>query len=126
MPVYPRAGTFTLDVEQVGQITVVRVLCRPLARGEHEEPLGTALQRLLEDPRYRLVVLNLGELHLLGSALLGDLLTFRRGILVVGGRLALCAVSEAIQEGLEVMKLSRLFSVYENEEGARQALEPAE
>ena len=118
-----QSGTLILEVEQIRQVTLVRVVHRPLAPVEYEESLGTALLRLLGDAGRPLVVLNLGALPLLGSSLLGNLLTFRKAVLARGGRLALCHVSAAIQEALAVVKLSRLFSVYENEELATQVLE---
>jgi anti-sigma B factor antagonist len=104
-----------LEVEQSGAVTVVRFTHRGMLMGEAVEMVGDQLRSLVEDEGRRQLVLNLGNVQSMDSAMLGQLMMLNKRILAANGRLKLCQVSAALYEVFEAVKLPQLVGIYDEE-----------
>jgi anti-sigma B factor antagonist len=112
-----------LDIEQLGSVTVVRLLDIELVRPDHIDALGVRLLRVADELGCRRVVLDLARLERLGSSLIGKILGLYKRLRAVGGRLALCNLNPRLCEVLELLRVATLLSIYPSERAAVQALE---
>jgi anti-anti-sigma factor len=112
-----------LEIRQTGTVTVIRFTTPALVGEETIETVGRELFTLEEKLGSHSLLLNFESVDSLGSAMLGKLITLtkRRGL--AGGRLALCGINQHLFEKIfEIYRLSRFFTVYDDEEAALQAL----
>jgi anti-anti-sigma factor len=112
-----------LEVETLGQVSIVKIPFRRILDNETIEWLGAQLFRLVEElPRPQLV-LNLGMVERVSSAMIGRLATLHTRLQKGGGRLALCKVHPDLYAVLKMLQLHRYLNVYDQEQDAVQALE---
>ena len=104
-----------LDVEDAGEVTLVRVTCRRLWDDEEARTLGRQLSDLLAQKRCRQVVLSLASAEAVSSAAVGQFIALHKKVQALGGRLALCHVNPHLREGLDVAGLSQFFHIYGDE-----------
>jgi anti-sigma B factor antagonist len=116
-------GQRRLEIEQLGAVTVVRLLDAELVRPDHIDALGVRLLRVADELGCRRVVLDLARLERLGSSLVGKILGLHKRLRAVGGRLALCNLSPGLREILELLRVAALLGVHPSERAAVQALE---
>jgi anti-sigma B factor antagonist len=109
-----------MEVEQVGGVTVVKVLHRRVLTEAAVATLGGQLRSLVEDSGHRHLVLNFGQVERLSSALLGQLVALSRALRRVGGRLALCEVRPEFYPGFRVLALHKDLPLYRSEGEALQ------
>jgi anti-anti-sigma factor len=107
-----------LEVEQTGAVTVVRFMHRGILMGETVELVGEQLRSLVEDEGRLQLVLNLGNVQSMDSAMLGQLIRLNKQILAANGRLKLCQISAALYEVFEAVKLPQLVGIYDEERDA--------
>jgi anti-anti-sigma factor len=107
-----------LEVEQTGDVTVVRFTHRGVLMGEAVELVGEQLLSLVEDEGRRHLVLNLGNVRSMDSAMLGKLLMLNKRVLASNGRLKLCQVTSELYEVFEAAKLPQLVGIYDEEQDA--------
>jgi anti-sigma B factor antagonist len=69
------------------------------------------------------VVLDLSQVRHVDSAACGALLAAYRGLLDVGGELKLCAVARPVRALFELVRLHRVFEVYNTREEALRAFD---
>jgi anti-sigma B factor antagonist len=122
-PVSSQRDLAFLDVERVGQVTVVRFTRSYLSQKGAVLNLGPELFSRLrkEDPPW--LVLDFSGVTHLTSPIIGQLALLHKKAEPLGGRLALCAFP---REALEVLRLSRLdevFNLYRNEEEALESFD---
>jgi anti-anti-sigma factor len=115
----PRNGG--LEVEHVGRLAVVRFLRRQIVNEEAVEALGEQLLSLGDDSGHRQVVLNLGNVERVSTALLGKLVALQRRLRLTGGGLALCEVRPELQAVLRTLRLRRCLNVCGSEADALQS-----
>ena len=82
--------------------------------------LEKALQRLLDDAQFRLVV-DLNAVSYISSSGLRALLTARRQARVRGGDVHLCQLSSRVRDILEMVGFLAVFGVYDTREQAALA-----
>lgn len=91
---------------------------RPLdLRGHHLSDLGQTLRRLL-DQGCRQFVLDLGPVTFLDSAGLGELVACRKRTIQQGGDILLLHPTGKVRERLEMLHLTRIFGVFDDESEA--------
>lgn len=69
------------------------------------------------------VVLDLSKVRYVDSAACGALLSAYRGLLDVGGELRLCSVARPVRALFELVRLHRVFDVYNTREEAVRSFE---
>jgi anti-sigma B factor antagonist len=113
MSLPPRHGG--LEVERVGTVTVVTFLDRHILTEAQVHNLGEALFSLAEGSGGCRLVLNLGHVERLSSALLGKVMALHQKVRRAGGMLALCAVKPEIGHILRLLGLDKHLPLYPNE-----------
>jgi anti-anti-sigma factor len=109
-----------LEIEHVGGVGVVRFRRRHVLTGEAVEALGGRLLSLADDPAHRRLVVNLGDVERLSTALLGKLAALQRRLREGGGGVAVCGVSPELHAVLRALRLDRHLDVCGSEEDALQ------
>ena len=80
-----------VEIEQVGDIAVFRLTRPDLVEEATIQRLGQDLARLIEERGYTRVVIDLGTVQRMSSAMFGQLLALWRQARAAGGRLVLCS-----------------------------------
>jgi anti-anti-sigma factor len=112
-----------MEVKQIGRVVVVHFTTRLLVEEETIEAVGSQLSSLAAQLAGGRLLLNCEGIVALGSAMLGKLITLYKKMDSAGGRLAFCRVNPHLYEKIfEVHRLSKFFSVYEDELAALQVL----
>ena len=111
-----------LELEQIGEVTVVRLAVNRLLDGPQVEALGQELLRLAADPGRARLLLDFGAVECLSSAVLHSLLLLHQHLRERGGRLALCNLRPDVQEVFALAGLEELLKVCANERRALLSL----
>jgi anti-sigma B factor antagonist len=106
-------------------VTVVRFLVDRLLETDEIEHVGDLLYGLVEEHGRKDLLLNFGNVELVGSYLLGKLLGLQRRIKKANGRLALCQIGPNINpivyEAFDICGLTKCFPIYVEEQEALQS-----
>lgn len=86
-------------------------------RGRRLSDLGETLQRLL-DQGSREIVLDLAAVSFLDSAGLGDLIAWKKRTVQLGGDIRLLRPTGKVRDMLEMLSLTRIFQVFDDESAA--------
>jgi anti-sigma B factor antagonist len=119
MPSQPRRRR--LEVEQIGDVTVVNFVDRKILDEQNIQVIGEQLFSLVDQEGMRKLLLNFGNVEYLSSAALGKLITLNKKLQAVGGRLILCNIDPQIHEVFEITKLDKFFNIQKEEQAALQA-----
>lgn len=106
-----------LEREDLGDVTVVRFAAPRLEDEGHIRALFQAVAAIVDEGRHNLV-LNFRQVDYLASVAVGKLIALQRKVRAANGRLALCHLSPASDEVLEVMHLKGIIPTYDGEEEA--------
>lgn len=106
-----------LEVERGPDWLYVR-LRRPDAEADDTPPLAERLWWLLEEHFTRRLILELDELDVLCSYLIGQLVLLHKRIVVNGGMLRICGLSEDNQQVLRIARLGGRFPAYPDRHAA--------
>lgn len=104
-----------IQAEQFGNVTIATIPVRELDAGNAEE-LKRAMAFVLESASR--VVLDLGLLDFVDSSGLGALLSCLRQLAARGGDLKLCCATKHVRAAMELVRMHRVFAVYESREEA--------
>jgi anti-sigma B factor antagonist len=110
-----------LEIEQLGDVTLVRFLLRDIVEEQMIQSLGSQLFALVEQENCRRLVLNFYRVERLGSAMLGKLRKLYDAMQAVDGRLAFCKLHPALEPGFDVLRLPRTL-IFSEEQEALQAI----
>ena len=110
-----------LDVNQVGNVTVVRFRDHKIVEDINIQELGQELFRLVEQDRRVKLLLNFSTVDFLSSSALGKLISLDKKVKAHGGTLKLSNISAEIYEVFAITKLTRLFDIKEDEADALAA-----
>jgi anti-sigma B factor antagonist len=110
-----------LDINVVGDVTVVRFRDQKILEDLNVQELGQELFQLIEQDHRQKLVLNFFGVEFLTSAALGKLITLDKKVKNHGGTLKLCNIRPEIYEVFEITKLTRLFEIKEEETDALKA-----
>jgi anti-sigma B factor antagonist len=109
-----------LEVEDIGDITVVNFVDKKILDEQNIQVIGEQLFSLVDELGRRKVLLNFKNVEFLSSAALGKLITLNRKLQSAGGKLVLCEIDPQIYEVFEITKLNKLFTIHKDEQGALQ------
>lgn len=108
-----------LEVDQIGDITVVKFTRRRLLTEEQIEDLGEQLFQLVDREGRRKLVINFAGVDRMTTALLGKLILLHRKLQAVNGWLVLCQIAPHLYEIFQMFRLPNLFAVWaEGEDGS--------
>jgi anti-sigma B factor antagonist len=110
-----------LEVEQIGDVTVVNFIDRKILDEQNIQIIGEQLFSLVDEEGCRKLLLNFGNVEFLSSAALGKLITLNKKIQAAKGRLILCNIDPQIHEVFEITKLDKFFNIQKEEQTALQA-----
>jgi anti-sigma B factor antagonist len=109
-----------LEVENMGDVTVVCFTDRKILVEQHIQLVGEQLFNVVNEGRKQLL-LNFRNVEYMSSAVLGMLVTLNKKIQASGGKLVLCNIDPQIREVFEITKLDKLFVIRGEEQEALQA-----
>jgi anti-anti-sigma regulatory factor len=118
----PRASAQSwVLVEPVGDVSVVTFTQADILDLEMIRVLGEQLLDMAD--RGRRILLNMGRVHRLSTALVGKVVALQNRLTELGGQLAICQVAPHLREALELFKLPRLVPIYAEEQEALECME---
>ncbi len=115
------AGYRRLDVNEVGDVTVVHFRDQKIIEDLGIQELGQELNRLVEVENRKKLVLNFSSVDFLSSAALGKLITLDKKMKAKSGKLKLCNIRPEIYEVFAITRLNRLFDIKDEEADALAA-----
>ena len=110
-----------LEVNEVGDITVVHFRDQKIIEDLGIQELGQELFQLVEVVNCRKMVLNFSAVDFLSSAALGKLITLDKKMRAKAGKLKLCNIRPEIYEVFAITRLNRLFDIKDEEADALAA-----
>jgi anti-anti-sigma factor len=110
-----------LEIEQFGDVTVVRFTTRTILGNDAIEAIGGQLLGLVEQAGCRQFVLNLENVESVSTAMVGKLVALHRRLEAAHGRLVLCRLGPFLVEIFKVLNLGQLAHVYGEEQEAVQS-----
>ena len=114
-------GYRRLEVDEVGDVTVVRFRDRKIIDDMNIQELGQELFRLIETDNRRKLLLNFSSVDFLSSAALGKLITLDKKVKAHSGVTKLSNIRPEIYEVFAITKLNRLFDIQDDEADALAA-----
>jgi len=114
-------GYQRLDVNQVGDVTVIRFRDHKIVEDINIQQLGQEMFRLIEVDGRDKLLLNFSSVDFLSSAALGKLITLDKKMKAHGGALKLSNIRPEIYEVFAITKLNRLFDIKDDEADALAA-----
>jgi len=109
-----------LEVEDIGDVTVVSFTDKKILDEQNIQIIGEQLFGLVDDSGRKKLLLNFSNVEYMSSAALGKLITLNKKIQGAGGKLVLCAIDPQIREVFEITKLDKLFVIRSDEQEALQ------
>src|SRR5262245_56605600 len=110
--------TNSLDREDFGDVTVLRVQLTMLRSDEATETLFRQMDSLVEEAGRSRLVLNLDRVGFLASPGIGRLVTLLHNTRKAGGNLRLCKVHPPLDEMLQKTHVTDLLFLYGDEQEA--------
>ena len=112
--------SYLLEVEQIGEVTVIKFTPRKILEEDTTEVIGEQLFSLVKNAGCRKLVLDFSRVERLTSVMLGKVVALHQKAEAAGGRLNLCKIQPRVYEIFELLKLPRVLNIYHEE---HQALE---
>jgi len=110
-----------VDVKQVGDATVARLVDRKILDEAAIQELGQELIDLVEGQQAKKLLLNFASVEFLSSAALGKLITLEQKAKAAGAKLKLSNIRPEIYEVFAITKLNKLFDIRDDETDALAA-----
>jgi anti-sigma B factor antagonist len=107
-----------LQVNQVGDVTVVHFVDRKILDEGNIQEMGQELFRLVEEDKRQQLLLNFSSVEFLSSAALGKLITLEKKVKAHKGKLKLSNIRPEIYEVFAITKLNKLFDIKNDEADA--------
>ena len=109
-----------LEVEDIGDVTVVSFTDKKILDEQNIQVIGEQLFGLVDDSGRQKLLLNFSNVEYMSSAALGKLITLNKKVQAAGGKLVLCGIIPQIREVFEITKLDKLFVIRGDEQEALQ------
>jgi len=112
-----------LQVEDLGHIMIARFTCRAILSGYTADVLGKQLRSLVRPGGHRRIVINFAGVRRLTTAMMTKLLTLHVDLRAAGGSMVLCNVAPHLMEIFNLLRLHRLFGIFQAEPEAMQTFD---
>jgi anti-sigma B factor antagonist len=109
-----------LEVEDIGDVTVVSFTDKKILDEQNIQVIGEQLFGLVDDSGRTKLLLNFSNVEYMSSAALGKLITLNKKIQAAGGKLVLCSIDPQIREVFEITRLDKVFVIRGDEQEALQ------
>ena len=110
-----------IEVNEVGDVTVVRFRDRKLIEDIRIQELGQELFGLIDGEQRDKLLLNFSQVEFLSSSALGKLITLDKKMKANGGSMKLSNIRPEIFEVFNITKLDRMFDIRDDEADALAA-----
>src|SRR4029078_6260710 len=110
-----------LQLNEVGDVSVVRSVDRNILDEANIQELGQELFQLIEDQQRKNLLLNFSSVEFLSSAALGKLITLDKKVKAHGGKLKLSNIRPEIYEVFALTKRNKVFDIRDDEADALAA-----
>jgi anti-anti-sigma factor len=118
MPASKPAFQF-LTVNEVDGVAVITFLeTAAMVEGDKVETLAKELFSLIEEKKYKKVLLNLYNAGYMSSAMLAQLVTLHRKMQAQKGKVRLCCLRPPVMDAFKVSQFDRLFDIFADEPSA--------
>jgi anti-sigma B factor antagonist len=117
----PQPRRRRLEVEDVNDVAVVNFVDRKILDEQNINIIGEQLNKLVDELDRKKILLNFKNVDFLSSAALGKLIALDRKVKGSKGKLILCGISKPIMEVFEITRLTKLFTIYKEEQEALEA-----
>ena len=114
-------GRRRIEVEDVGDVAVVKFLDKRILDEQNIQLIGEQLFSLVDDQGKRKILLDFSSVEYLSSAALGKLITLNKRVKGASGQLRLCNIKPEIYEVFEITKLNKVFKIHDEQESALEA-----
>ncbi|MEN1680884.1 MAG: STAS domain-containing protein [Planctomycetota bacterium] len=111
-----------LNVNESGTVTVVTFADSKIINEDEIAELGQELYALVEGGKPKSMVLNFGSVEFLSSAALGKLISFEKKVRQSKSKLILTNIRPEIYEVFAITKLTKLFTIKDDEADALAVL----
>jgi len=111
-------GARRIDIEEVGDVTVVRFVDKRILDETNIQVIGTQLFGLVDEDGRRKIVLDFSNVEYLSSAALGKLITLDKKVKASKGKLRLCGIRPEIHEVFTITRLHKVFNIFDDQEKA--------
>ncbi len=111
----PRAR---LHIENVDGVTVVSFSDTKIVTEDQIQEVGDELYALVEDANKKKILLNFGNVQYCSSTVLGKLVTLKRRVDAVKGKLKLCCIHPDLLVPFKLTGLDRVFEIHGEEQAA--------
>jgi anti-sigma B factor antagonist len=105
-----------LDLEDVGDVIVVRFVDRKLLDEQNIQIIGEQLFSLVDEDGRRKLLLDMENVEYLSSAMLGKIFTLQRKMDELGGMMAFFAMAPEIMEVWDIIRLQHWLRVFPTRE----------
>ncbi len=107
-----------LQLESFGDIGIVRFATSRVLDGSNVDQLGQEFEYLIKEKYVIKMVVNFEKVKYMSSAVLGKLITLHKLITAEKGKLKFACIDPTVMEIFKIMKLDKLFKIFETEEKA--------
>lgn len=111
-----------VQIEYVGDVTVVKFRRREILDVGVIEDVGDELFKLVQQERRHRLLINLVNIDRLSTAMVGKFVAAHQRAKAESGRLAFCGLDPSLREVFELLHLTDVFQIYENEQQGLEAL----
>jgi anti-anti-sigma factor len=118
---YTQTHHHWFDVEQVQDVTIVKLTCPTILNNHDVETVSQQLLRLPAEGHCK-IVLNLAAVKRMTSNMVAKLVAFQREVWAIDGELVLCRLQPGIVELFTILQLLPQFKVADTELEALESL----
>jgi anti-sigma B factor antagonist len=112
---------YHFETTETGDAVIVRLLEERLVDERIVQGLANQLSELIQKEGRSNLILDLSDVMIICSSLLGRLITLNKQVQTAGGMLRLCGISPRIYEVLAITKLNKLFDMHDSQQQALTA-----
>ena len=112
------SATQRLEIQEIGDVTVVRFLDPRVTNPLEIEELGRQLYQVLEFKRGLKLVIDFSPVEFISSAMIGKLISLNRKVKVCKSALRLCNMRREIRDIFHLCNLERVFDIREDQAAA--------
>lgn len=123
MVAYQRVRIDEVELDEVGEVTVVHFCDHRVSDLWEIEGLGEELYQLVEEQARRRLVLDFSGVEFFSSAAIGKLISLNGKLKARGGVMKLCDLRPEILAVFRVCKLDRVFEIRQDRADAMRSFE---
>ncbi|GEM_PF-852085 len=101
---------------------VVRFTTSRMLDQSNVTQLGQEFNDLIEKHGLKRMVINFERIHYMSSAVVGKLIALNKRIKTEKGELKLCCIDQSVFEIFKIMRLDKVFKVFDTEDEAKNSL----